>query len=403
MKILSPYMVQRRNDAAEPFADFAVESIDQVKIPEGQGAAPAEVTTPELTGAEEQAAAEAARVAAEQAKANEGKTPEEIAAEATAAAEAAANGGTVEKTEFDVTDLGEDLGTAAATPTEDESANWKEVGSMLEIEVTEDTPEAFQSAYQAKIEAERKKAVAEYLIEEKGFKPEQIKTIEAFRNGATELSIHSVEKPYRDYLTLNPEEKIKGYLMAMNYTEEAAQRQVDQHIELGTMDDEVARINASVEARMRGAVNEHFETLKAEAEAAKQSRMAAIEKENKLVIEALKARTEYMGLALKPELINKLAEKWINGTYRQAMESDPNAVVDFIFERELGKKARELVVTGKNREFRQQIQGKLQNLDAAKAAAAQTSGGVSTAARSSQSDDEPFAGWENINQMKIGH
>jgi hypothetical protein len=402
MKILSPYMVQRNNDGAEPFAEFAVESIDHVQIPEEQKATPAQETK-ELTGAEEQAAAEAAKVAAEQAKANEGKTPEQIAAEATAAAAAASTeDGTVEKTEFDITDLEGETIFNPATP-EDESANWKEVGSMLEIEVPEDTPEAFQSAYQAKIEAERKKAVAEYLIEEKGFKPEQIKTIEAFRNGATELSIHSVEKPYRDYLTLNPEEKIKGYLIAMNYTEEAAQRQVDQHIELGTMDDEVARINASVEARMRGAVNEHFETLKAEAEAAKAARVAAIEKENKLVIEALKARTEYMGLALKPELVNKLVEKWNNGTYRQAMESDVNAVVDFIFERELGKKARELVVTGKNREFRQQIQGKLQNLDAAKAAAAQSSGGVSTAARSAQSDDEPFTGWENINQVNVGH
>lgn len=393
------YIAQRKPDPAEApgdaFAAMSGESLDDVVIPQGQQAPGDDLN---ITETPEEIAAKQAAIE----KANEGKTPEEIEAARIAEEEKAkapildADGNPIVKNEFTADDIEGDDGT----PTEgDDEASWKDVGSLVGLELDDDSQEAFLEADKKRIENIKKEAIAEHLIKTQKMNPEAVRLVEAFNSGATELGIYKVEEPYRDFLALSAEDKIKQTLLSINHTEEHAQRIIDEHIENGTLDDEAERIDANVKGLMLGKVNEYFDGLKSTAVQQRQQNLDKIAQENKLVESAIMAREDFVGLKLSDDVKKKIITRWNNGTYRQAFESDPNAVVDFILERELGKKARDLSVSSQNRDFREGVQGKLQTLDQARQAAA-ASPGVSTKIREVDPKDA-FSGWDSINEVQV--
>ena len=249
------YIAQRKPDPAEApgdaFAAMAGESLDDVVIPQGQQAPGDDLN---ITETPEEIAAKQTAIE----KANEGKTPEEIEAARIAEEEKAkapildADGNPIVKNEFTADDIEGDDGT----PTEeDDEASWKDVGSLVGLELDDDSQEAFLEADKKRIENIKKEAIAEHLIKTQKMNPEAVRLVEAFNSGATELGIYKVEEPYRDFLALSAEDKIKQTLLSVNHTEEHAQRIIDEHIENGTLDDEAERIDANVKGLMLGKVN----------------------------------------------------------------------------------------------------------------------------------------------------
>jgi hypothetical protein len=278
--------------------------------------------------------------------------------------------------------------------TDDDSYNWMDIGKEIDIEVEEDSIDALKSGFTKKIETVRSQAVEEFLEKEKSYSPDAVRYIKMLNNGATELEIFEAEKPYRDFLVKSPEEKIIERAIINGFSKEYGQSEVDRLIENGTLEDEVKAIDGAIWKKLgdeRVTMAQKYQQLAADKMAEATSKLKA---ENELISKAISERAEYRGVPLSKQVKDQIAARWNNGTYRKAFETNPNAVVDFIFNLELGKKVTEKRVSDTERKQQMNIQGKLNNLSTAQESARTSSQSAGRPAE--HNPEDPWADFEGL-------
>lgn len=389
-----------RNDpAVDAFADFG-ESIDTpssgTAAPATKGSDEPPVKTPEEIAAEAAAGSDDGK-----------KTPEEIAAEA------AAGAGGDDNEEDIIGELSleeiESLKNLPPKPADDEYG-WDEIARELGIEDSETVTDLSQikEKVTGMKEAVKVQAVEEFLLTEKGYTPEAIAYIQALNNGATPDQIYEIEAPYRDFLNIPNEDKVRRSFEILQkdgvalYTEAEIDAKIEGLIETGKLAEEAAKLDNSVRTMMAEKRAQYFKEVNERIEATRTAAKQIEQKLNNAVIKALKETTSYLGMKLPAEVTDAMARKFESGVYRKAMEKDPNAIYKYILATELGDKALQKLVGDKNGQFRKDLQARLKGESEA-AQQARIAAGASEAGKAAGSKDDPFANFpDTLDGMEFG-
>jgi hypothetical protein len=376
--------------AADPFAGYEGKIDGEIKgdAPGGDPLAISEEEKAELAKATADK-----DIIREEKKTETPKTPEEIAAEKPAKTETEDEGGNDEKEEITLEDLeGEKLPDASP---EDEYS-WEEIGKEIGLEVEENSIEGIKKAVESTKEKIRQEAINEYLENEKGYSPEAVRLVNALNAGATDLEIFENQVAYIDFLAMTPEEKIIQQALANGLTEAKGKQRYEELIEEGTLEDTISAIDKSVRTMMLAKRNDLLNSYQQVADQKKNDAIQKSKQENELILKAINERAEFSGKKLSPEVKKQIAARWNQGVYRKAFESDPNAVVDFILHRELGKKITTDQVSEAEKQAKKNVHSKLHNLDTAKSESRQASHTEKPKKELDPSD--PFADYKGLNE-----
>ena len=214
--------------------------------------------------------------------------------------------------------------------------------------------------------------------------------------GATDLEIFEVQQPYLDFLAMSPEEKIIEQAKANGLTEEKGKDRYNDLIEEGKLEETIEAIDKGIKTVMVSKRNELLNSYQQLADQKNADNLAKTKAENELILKAINERAEFSGKKLSPEVKKQLTARWNQGVYRKAFESDPNAVVDFILHRELGKKITADRVSDAEVQAKKNVHSKLHHLDTAKA----ESRSASHSAKPKQELDpsDPFANYKGMDE-----
>lgn len=306
------------------------------------------------------------------------ETPEQIAAKAEAdkvAAEAAkaaenkedADGFVIEKTK------------GSEEPTE--LTSWKDLGTVLEFEVADDSEEGVKTAYAAhieKIKAEvREEAKAATLEKElSAIDPEAQMLFDFVKTGGKVKEFTAPLKPYERLEAMDNETLIREAEKLAKTPEEEIDAKIVELTDAGKIDEEAKGIREYVKAEK---IKFQQEIVKKRQEIFQKTYKA----ENDSIKTALDKVENIFDIPLKKEVRQTLAEKIPN--YRERFKNEPELVARAIALLELGDQAKGLIHKKGYEEATSKLTGKIFNLEdvprkASGAASSKDTGGGETLA-----------------------
>jgi len=387
MNTLIAYRAQRKNDA-DPFANFEGNGLEDLKQPLPAGDPPAGDPPPP--------ADPKAGDPPPEPKAGDPPAGDPPAGDPPPADPGDDPGETFLTDDSLALDDFEDLKNLPPAPADDEYG-WNEIGKEIGLEDAEDIADL--PTLKARIEtvrtADKTKAVEDYLIAEKGYTPEAITYIKALNEGASFDRINEIEQPYRNFLNMTNEDKVRRSLSLIKngdvalYTESEIDAKIESFIESGKLGEESAKLDSTVIHQMAERRSQYFKEVSDTAQKVSESIKAKNAQLDAVVVKGLREMKSFLGVPVSEEVTSALVKKYESGVYRKVMEKDPNAVIKFIQALELGDKAMKKLIGDETGAFRKQIQGKLKGEEEA-AKIART--GASSADPSKAVDpNDPFA------------
>jgi hypothetical protein len=319
----------------------------------------AEVVTPEVTPAATPVVAAPVSTsfdadAAAKILANEGiATPEKVVAAEPVVTPPVA-------TEDKLTEVTEDFTFETPTPPEPKDiTSWKDLGSVLDFEVKEDTEEgvkaAYQAHFQAKVAEEREAAKSVTLETElQKIDPEAGMLFDFMKNGGTVELFKEPLKPFDDLVSLRDEELVRKVEQLRKTSEDEIDDKIINMVDDGTLEQEATALRQSIKEERTKFQKEIVEKRKATYE-------KLYSAETKTIQSALDKEEVFLGIPLKKEVKTTLSGK-IN-TYRERFKNEPELVAKAIIALELGEQAKGLIQKKSYEEGRSKIQAKLHNLE----------------------------------------
>ena len=290
----------------------------------------------------------------------------------------------------------EDLGIKTDDSTPDENYSFTEIATEIGFKTEEDSIDGLKKGLTSYVADQRQQAVQEYLEREKKYSPDAMNLINAFNAGLTETELFSVQEGYIDALAMTDEEKIVLQATSNNLTEAEGKARYEQLIADGTLEEAIENIDTALRNQMVKVRQEKIKEYQQRAIDNKAKADATAVKENALILEAINNRSSFMGVPLSPEVKKALTTRWNSGVYRRAFESDPNKVVDFILTTEFGEKVANKRVDAASKETKKELQGKLHNLDAAKAGSSVA--GQQEKAAENVDPNDPFKHYKGLDE-----
>lgn len=234
----------------------------------------------------------------------------------------------------------------AVSETEPEDGTWLAVAKASGLEIQDDSFEAYQSAVEAKYNAqiEQVKAQTEDTILAK-YSPEARMTIELLNSGLSLEEVYAPTQMIKELKSLDDAALVRKNLEETRdaqgnpvYDSDFIDKEIETLIEKGNIDHEAKRIRKKLELIEQEIQLEHSQKLKQFQE--KKAQIAEQTKHQSVAqfTNALNTVSEFMGGKLSDEAKQAIVKKQQAGLYDNLL-NDPKKLAEFVLYNEFGQKA----------------------------------------------------------------
>ncbi len=244
--------------------------------------------------------------------------------------------------------------------------SWINLAKVQNVDITEDSFDAYNRATMAKFEADKTAAIEavrqeKFDLELNKLPVEAVAIIEGLKEGYTVEDIFAPIKQIDALLSLSNEELVAEDLRLQEWSPELIEKKIADLIETDKLDLEAqplrVLLNNNKKAVAQNQVDKFAQLQQQRVEHEKQVRT----NESETIRNTITSMKEYMGVPITPEVINHIQQKWTKGEYHDAFKN-PKAIAEFLMYTEFGDQGLKAM---KNREYqrgRDEKANKLHNI-----------------------------------------
>lgn len=224
---------------------------------------------------------------------------------------------------------------------EDEDSNWLNVSKKLDIDLKEDSFEAFETAYKTKIETVRKeeKALAlksKWTEEIISLPVEAQATIIGLKNGMSLEEVTAPLKRLEELKVMDDADLIALDFKGQGYDDEYVEMKIAKLAENGDLELTAKEIRKVISDSEKEIKDNHLTRIKEIDENNKKLIQETRDKETASIKEKLGTIKQFMDTPVSEKVVNYLVKNWEQGKYHEDFKN-PDLLAEFLIYKEFGE------------------------------------------------------------------
>lgn len=262
-------------------------------------------------------------------------------------------------------DEGDDLLKDKSTNDSSED-NWLKVAKELELDVKEDSFDAFKSAYSNKLLALKEEVKTELQVQKKDdllstYDVEAQIIIKGLDAG---LSLEQIQKPLEkidNFLKMNDADLVAEDYRLQGWEEDKIEAKILDLTEAGKLELTAYEIKQELKTARTEISDKRLQDIEALKTQQEERVKTQLSKETEQIHEQLKTVQQFMESPIKEKHVAHVMDKWKKGEYLEAFK-DPVMISKFLLWNEFGEQAQKVLANKKFQEGRDGIVKKLHNV-----------------------------------------
>jgi len=244
--------------------------------------------------------------------------------------------------------------------------NWLKVAKELELDVKEDSFDAFKSAYSNKLLALKEEVKTELQIQKKEdllstYDVEAQIIIKGLDAG---LSLEQIQKPLEkidNFLKMSDADLVAEDYRLQGWEEDKIEMKVLELTESNKLELTAYEIKQELKAARTEISDKRLQDIEALKTQQEERIKTQLNKETEQIHEQLKTVQQFMESPIKEKHVAHVMDKWKKGEYLEAFK-DPKVISEFLLWKEFGEQAQKVLANKKFQEGRDGIVKKLHNV-----------------------------------------